>query len=293
VMEQVATMTTQPVRLHVDGEPTTHPRFKEMALLVNSYGLPVWLATNGSRLDAGYLEIWMDPLISMSTLPEELAKRHHRLDFETYIERIARYAGAWSRSQARQNIFFQIVHYPQADSASDTEYRERKDRFLVEFCRRAGLYETCTEHNAATDDVYRLSRNGHPGWLSFLKQRLSVGGLYPADGSMVERKRATAGFCDAPWRQLVIHADGTLGACCVDLSGGTSFATAEEAEVMPLKTLWESHPRIKQLRQRFLQGQVERDVCQRCLSQGQILAVVPPEAGLARTADMMRAASEP
>ena len=86
----------------------------------------------------------------------------------------------------------------------------------------------------------------------------------------MERPRANAGFCDAPWRQLVLHSNGTLGACCVDLSGGTSFATAEEFATTPLKELWENHPGIVSIRQNFLEGRIERDVCQRCLHQCQV-----------------------
>lgn len=270
VMDEVATITTNPIRLHIDGEPTSHPQFKEMALLVNSYGLPVWLATNGSYLDPSFLEIWMDPLISMSTLPEELAKRHSKLNFDAYIARIARYTAAWAISRARQNLVFQIIHYPQPDAAAEIAYRQRKDAFLAEFCRRSGLYDTCSEETSAEDENYRLRRNAHPGWVQFLKQPVLAGGLYPDEGKMVARPRATTGFCDSPWRQLVIHSDGSLGACCVDLSGGTTFASAAEAAATPLKQLWQSSPRLTAMRESFRQGRVELDVCQRCLSQGQV-----------------------
>ncbi len=263
-------MTTKPVRLAVDGEPTSHPRFREMALLANSHGLAVWLATNGSRLDPSFLDIRMDPLISMSTLPEELAKRHNKLDFDTYIARIANYTAAWARSAAPQNLSFQIIHYPQPGAAAEAEYRRRKNVFLVEFCQRAGLRETCIEENSVDEEVCRLRRNSHPGQLLFLKQRVVAGGLYPDDGKLVERERATTGFCNAPWRQLVIHSNGTLGACCTDLSGGTTFADAKEGATASIKQLWESSPRIMAMRRAFLQGRVERDVCQRCLRQGQI-----------------------
>jgi tetratricopeptide (TPR) repeat protein len=276
IIEQVASMTTSPVRLHTDGEPTSHPQFKEMALLVNSYGLPVWLATNGSYLDPSFLDIWMDPLISMSTLPEELAKRHNKLDFDSYIDRIAAYTRAWANSQARQNLVFQIIHYSQADAAAELAYKTRKDGFLVEFCRRAGLYDSCVEATSVEDENYLLNRSGHPGWVQFLKQPVGVGGLYPDDGRMVGRTRAKTGFCDAPWRQLVVHSNNTLGACCVDLSGGTTFATADEVATTPLKQLWESNPTITATRQAFLQGRAALDVCQRCLSQGQV--TFPPTA---------------
>jgi tetratricopeptide (TPR) repeat protein/organic radical activating enzyme len=270
VMAQVAKITTKPICLHVDGEPTSHPRFKEMALLVNSHGLPIWLATNGSHLEPDLLEIRMDPLISMSTLPEELAKRHSKLDFDAYIARIARYASAWAESRAPQSVAFQIIHYHQESEAANREYKRRKDAFLVEFCRRAGLNETCFESSSVHEDAYRLMRKTDGRGLTFIKQIVSKGGLYPADGKFVERERATAGFCDAPWRQLVVHSNGTLGACCVDLSGGTSFATAHEVATTSLKELWESSPRIQSMRRAFLEGKVEREVCQRCLKQGQV-----------------------
>lgn len=271
IIEQVAAITTNPVRLHVDGEPTSHPQFHEMALLVNSYGLPIWLATNGSRLDPKFLDIWMDPLISMSTSAEELAKRHAGLNFARYIGRIADYTAAWAKSAARQNLFFQIIRYPQDDTEADAACQARQNAFLVEFCGRAGLYDSCVEASAVADEVYRLSRRTHPGVVSFMKQSVSIGGLYPKNGELVERGRATAGFCDAPWRQLAIHADGTLGACCVDLSGGTTFASAAEVETIPLKTLWEEGEQITSIRRNFLAGRIERDVCQRCLHHGQVM----------------------
>jgi tetratricopeptide (TPR) repeat protein len=270
VMEQIATITTKPVCLHLDGEPTSHPQFKEMALLVNTHGLPVSLATNGSNMDPTFLDIWMDPLISMSTSAEELAKRHNKLNFDGYISRIAKYANAWAHSNSRQNVFFQIVHYPQDGQAADEAYKRAKNDFLVEFCRRAGLYEVCVEETSVTEDVYRLRRNGDGRILTFIKQGLTIGGLYPEDSKFVERERATAGFCDSPWRLLVVHSNGTLGACCSDLSGGTTFASAEEVESKSIKELWESSPRIQRLRQSFLEGTVELDVCQRCLVQEQV-----------------------
>jgi MoaA/NifB/PqqE/SkfB family radical SAM enzyme len=270
VMAQVATITTKPIRLHVDGEPTSHPRFKEMALLVNSYGLPIWLATNGSHLDPDFLEIRMDPLISMSTLPEELAKRHSKLDFKSYIARIADYASAWTKSESPQHIFFQIVHYQQESETADLEYKQRKDAFLSSFCELAGLHDTCEELSSVHDSVYRFRRKTDSRSLTFIKQVLSEGGLYPSDGKFVEREKATAGFCDAPWSQLVVHSNGTLGACCVDLSGGTTFASANDVATKSIKELWESSPRINRLRQAFLKGEVERDVCQRCLVPGAV-----------------------
>jgi organic radical activating enzyme len=270
IIEQVAAITTAPIRLHTDGEPTSHPQFKEMALLVNSYGLPIYLATNGSLLDPSFLDIWMVPLISMSTSPEEFAKRHNKMNFEGYINRIADYTSAWANSQSRQNLAFQIIYYPQANGEAEFEYKARKNAFLREFCDRAGLYNSCLEGTRIEDGNYLLYRKAHPGSIQFMKQPVAIGGLYPQDGRMVERPQARTGFCDAPWRQLVVHSDSTLGACCVDLSGGTTFASAEEVATTSLKDLWENSPRITAVRQAFLQGRVALDVCRRCLSQGQV-----------------------
>jgi hypothetical protein len=271
VIAQVAGITKRPVRLHTDGEPTSHPQFREMAKLANSHGLPVCLATNGSLLDPVYLDIWMEMLISMSTTPEELAMRHKRLNFDEYIERIARYAAAWAESDAPQTISFQIIHYPQPNDAADREYRKAKNEFIADFCRKAGLYDTCAEEIPVDDPgAHVLTRKRNPGRLTFFKQVLAMGGLYPVDGKLQDRPRATAGFCDSPFRQLVIHSNGTLGACCVDLSGGTTFASTEEARSKTIKELWENSPSIQQMRQGFLEGRVEREVCQRCLQQEQV-----------------------
>ena len=106
VLDQVSEITTKPIGLHVDGEPTSHPLFHEMALLVNSHDLPISLATNGSHLDPSFLDIWMDPLISMSTLPEELAKRHPKLNFASYIDRIANYAKSVGKFQVSTKCLF-------------------------------------------------------------------------------------------------------------------------------------------------------------------------------------------
>jgi tetratricopeptide (TPR) repeat protein len=264
IVKQISTMTTRPVRLHIDGEPTSHPNFLEMAKLVNSYGLPIALATNGSLLDAKFLGIRMNPLISMSTSVGELVERHKKLKFEEYIDRIVRYVSAWSNSDAEQNLFFQIVHYPQIDEAADKRYKAEKNEFLQEFCRRSELYDTCDETSGVEATTYSLRRKRHPGTVSFIKQVVVMGGLYPVDGKMVEQERVTEGFCDFPWRLLTIHSDGSLGACCVDLSGGTTFASPKELQSKSIKELWQTSPRIQRLREAFLDGRVDIDVCQRC-----------------------------
>jgi organic radical activating enzyme len=274
VLDQVVPMTRQPIHLHIDGEPTSHPNFQEMAKLVNAYGRPVRLATNGSHLDPAYLDIEMDYLISMSTSAEELAVRHKKLDFDQYIEKIALYISEWGKSPAAQNITFQIIHYPQDSAEEDAFYKGKKDAFLMEFCQTANLYDVCVEDSSVHDDVYRLKHKDKPHFVSFLKQMVSQQGLYPKDGKLVSRERTRFGFCDAPWRILAIHADGTLGACCSDLSGGTTFATDEDVKNASIKELWLSAPRIQSMRAKFLEGQVERDVCQRCLLNEQV-AIVP------------------
>jgi hypothetical protein len=237
-----------------------------MAKLVNAHGLPIALATNGSLLDPRFLEIRMDPLISMSTSAEELAQRHKKLDFEEYIARISNYARAWAESDSKQNLFFQIVHYPRPTREEDAFYKATKNKFLTDFCERSGLFEMCSVTSPVEASTFGLRRKGSPGTITFIKQVVVMGGLYPVDGKLVDQERVTEGFCDFPWRLMVVHSDGSLGACCVDLSGGTTYVSAEEAEGKPIKELWETHPRIQELRQSFLAGRVDVEVCQRCHS---------------------------
>lgn len=266
IARQLPSLTTKPVRLHIDGEPTSHPRFLEYARAVNENGLPVGLATNGSLLKPEYLSLWADLLISISTSPQELARRHPKLDFDKYLEQIVEYMAAWGRGKARQSIWFQVIYYRWRGQPGFDQYEAAKNAFIADFIRRAGLDEHCAVVDPIAAPVPRLRRTGEqPALVTFLREVVSGGGLYPVDGKLVGGQKADRGFCDSPWKRLTIQSDGTVSCCCVDLSGGTAFAEPDDIWNLPLSDIWKKHAGIRALRGAFLDGNVEREVCKTCL----------------------------
>jgi len=267
IAKQAPALTDKPVRLHIDGEPTSHPQFSEMVRMINDQGLPIALATNGSLLKPEFVGLWMNALISCSTTADELTFRHNKLDFDEYVETIANYVRAWAHAEkTRQVLNFQIVYYYGPNAPEYPEYNASKLAFIKKMVTEAGLDELCEEVTSLDDNVYILKKHTDGQKIQFLKQRLSGGGLYPVDGKVVEGERVFEGFCDSPWKRMTIQNDGTISSCCVDLSGGTTYSEPEEIWTTSLVDLWKKHEGISKLRNEFLEGKVTLDVCQRCLS---------------------------
>lgn len=276
IARQLTSLTTKPARLHIDGEPTYHPRFVDYVREINSHGLPVSLATNGSLLKKEYADLWMSMVISMSTCPEELTERHGKLSFEKYIANIVNYIANWAETDCAQNITFQIIYYRWTRDAEYAEYNAQKTAFLAEFIGRAGLRDYCTPLNAPDSKAHRLRKKRGQGILSFRKQPISGGGLFPVRGKLVANPGTEVGFCDSPWKRLTIQSDGTVSCCCVDLSGGTAFTDPAEIWRTPLTEIWKRHAGVQALRSGFLAGRVDRDVCKSCLGKGAKTHYVAP-----------------
>jgi hypothetical protein len=86
----------------------------------------------------------------------------------------------------------------------------------------------------------------------------------------VEEKRSVTlprnfGFCDSPWKRLVILSDGSIQPCCLDLKGTLVYTNPDELESKTLHELWHSDSRILAIREAALRGQVDHPTCQKCL----------------------------
>lgn len=260
VVSQLPKLTTKNIRLHIDGEPTLHPRFYEMASLVNSYGLKVGLATNGSLLKKEWLDLDMELVITVSTDPYELKKRHKKLDFDQYVERVENYTREWARGDSPQKLMLQLIHNHAGYEAEDAD--ERWNTFMEKFVQRTGLREYC-QADADRPEVFRKA-SGRPAVL--IKYPIVAGGLYPEGGKAIEYVPRQNGFCDSAWKRLAILADGRVSYCCIDLSGGTAFTRPEEIWEEPLEELWMKHPRIQEVRDSFTRGEILDSICKTCLA---------------------------
>ncbi len=256
---QLPGLTDKVIRMHVDGEPTLHPQFFEMAQTINRHGFRTVLATNGSRLDPAFLPLDMDVLISISTCPEEFLQRHRTMSFESYIERVQAYIRAWLDTPNQQQIFVQVPYT--LGNQDDPEYARRKETELARMIEAIGLPPA---EAPLTEAPYQYRKS--TGFrLEFYRWDIVGYALYPVDGKRIDYPATPTGFCDSPWKRLAVLADGRVSCCCNDLSGGTAFTEPDEVWRTPLKEIWLAHPNLLAIRSAFLERRVPLAICRHCL----------------------------
>ncbi|MFH1216834.1 MAG: radical SAM protein [Pseudomonadota bacterium] len=260
ILAQLPGFTSKGIRMHIDGEPTSHPQFFDMAQAVNNAGLRISLATNGSLLKPEYLALDMDQLITVSTNSEEFAMRNKAMSFNNYIARIISYVQEWTKGGSKAEIVIQVPYLP--DKQSDSEYKQKKEDFIFNFIGQTGARESCTpdERNPL------LYRNCDGRRLVVLRHQIVKTGLYPEGGQKKSYVPVLQGFCDSAWKRMAILADGRVSFCCIDLSGATSYTEPNEIWDKSLSFLWHEDDRIKEIRNNFLQKRVTIPVCQTCLA---------------------------
>lgn len=258
IVEQLPGITARDIRLHVDGEPTMHPRFREMVMSVNRRGMRVALATNGSRLDPSWLDLNVGMTITVSTTPEEFKTRHKKMDFRRYIDTVTAYAREWGRRDNKQVLMMQFI-YGRPDQTADE--RAEKDAMVARFIEEAELHKNAT---VAVNDAELFNKSAL-SQLRIIKYQIVGGGLYPVNGELLVKKPATRGFCNSPWQRLTILCDGRVGFCCVDLSGQATHTEPGEIWEKRLVDLWRNNPKVQHVREEFKQGRVSEDICKKCL----------------------------
>lgn len=260
IIKQLPSITPYPVRLHVDGEPTLHPKFFEYGKLLNELSIPFVLATNGSLLLDKFLDLKMEVLISISTVKEEFQQRTTHLDYEIYRKRVVEYLRGWLLSGSLQTIYIQVPH----DKIRAGEiYAAQKKEFVQAIKKELDLERHSSKSNygwLGAEYCY-VKANGYS--LVFYDWTINASQVYRPK-SIFDR-RTKKGFCSCPWQELAILADGRVSFCCVDLTGGTAFTTKEEIWKYPLLELWRNE-QIVNVRKKFKNEQVQLKACQRCLA---------------------------
>jgi organic radical activating enzyme len=260
IARQLPGLTTKPVRLHIDGEPTLHPCFHEMVAMVNAQGLRVGLATNGSLLDPKWLELEMDLVITASTHPEEFLTRHKRMDFQKYVDRVVTYVQEWAKSKSSQKLMLQLIHDHGAFSGDIAG--ASWNSFVENLLARAEVARYCKQV-PEKPNVW-LKPGGRS--LVLIEYPIVAGGLYPEAGKRLEYQPIEKGFCDSAWKRLAVLADGRVSYCCIDLSGGTAYTEPAAIREQPLAKLWREHPSVQRVRAAFRRGEITDVICKTCLA---------------------------
>lgn len=260
IVAQVPEITSLPLRLHIDGEPTLHPHFFDYAKLLNRRNIPFGLATNGSLLTPQFLDLKMEIILSISTNETEFRLRTKSLSYEKYLSNIVNYFKAWMHSQSEQTIHVQI---PIDLNCKDETYTAQKRNFVQNFisemkaaqksgnmyCENAGCDTQLIKANGSIMRFYYWGISKTPNYTE----------PTPSDRSV------TRGFCSMPWHEIGVLADGRVTFCCSDLTGGTAFTEEKDIFKRPLLELW-THKKITDVRRKFLQRKISLDVCKRCLA---------------------------
>ncbi len=259
ILKQLPSLTSKDIRLHIDGEPTSHPNFFEMAKAVNDKGFKIALATNGSLLKEDYLSLDMTQIITLSTNAQEFAQRHKTMNFQRYLDRIIDYVKGWAL-EGKGGIAVQVPYLP--ERRTEPDYQQEKDKFIEKFIFKTGLRQNCD-----SDDKNKLAfLNMNGAKTLILKHHIVKMGLYPDNGVKNRYTPTIKGFCDSPWKRLAILADGRVGFCCIDLSGKTTFTKPDDIWKKSLVDLWARNESINNIRQKFLANRVTVPVCQTCLA---------------------------
>lgn len=263
IIDQLDGLTDQPIRLHMDGEPLLHKKFPEYARAINARGHKIALATNGSLLKKEYLDIDMSVLVNLSVSREELRKRS-LMNFETYIKTLSGYVESWKKTGGRQNIIFG-VYTSGADRAAPERLQE-KSRFLQYFLQQCGISHG-QDFDYAGKNLFSF-RNQGGGSLRLAHFHITSGGVYPSTEKQPLKSSLpdSRGFCDSPWKRLVILADGRLAYCCLDVTGSLAYTQPGEIWRAPIKTLFWDHPAISSVRADFLSARVQHPTCRLCLN---------------------------
>lgn len=262
VLDQLPKLTSQPIRLHCDGEPTVHAKFFEYASAINGRGMRINLVSNGSNLQERFLRLKMDIGIHLSTSAEEFRLRSN-LQFDRYLDGMRNYLRAWIQtSSAEQNIHYNI--YLTAHQRDTPSEMNRIREFAKEFLASVQLNSEIGDSAPNTNWFRFRKRNGDRFRLS--ARNIASGGMYPE----VEQKRPVTlprdfGFCDSPWKRLVILSDGSIQPCCLDLKGTLAYTNPDEIGTTALHELWHSDPRILAIRDEALRGKISHPTCQKCL----------------------------
>lgn len=265
LLRQVPDITTHPLRLHIDGEPTLHPQFHEFCKLANQTGVQIALATNGSGLKPVFLDVDMELQVHVSASPEELAGRSTQR-FGAYLNRLLRYGREWHESDSKQGLTFKL--FSTSAQRAQPDGLAEKEAFARALIRHMGLKEQGQWTGQGFNQTYRYHKKGG-GYFQILIMSVTEGGLYPGEDGTIPSAQGLPldfGFCDAPWKTLAVLSDGAVGFCCVDVTGQTAFTEPGEIWKRPLKEIWLHDPGILRAREAFLNGRVLNPVCRDCLA---------------------------
>ena len=283
-------LASEPVQLHVMGEPFLHPKLFDILGHMRSKGVPVRLFTNGALLHAANRERLFQAdvdelVVGVQTHSAETYRDHRRgrPDYETYVRQIRETIEAKFVSRARTRIelhFMNTKHFNEFragkgyagtllplvdDTGKALEVVTEWKRFGREVSARHALgFEPLDLEGLQgvyRDDPLACVRGNHceflPGVILGFKEIGTFCDYLVSPIRFVERYSSD---CRAPNEQFTVLADGACSLCCVDYDGQMSVGHVSSRSI---EEVWTS-PRVRELQRINADGLFPTALCRVC-----------------------------
>lgn len=233
---------TERVFLHVMGEPLLHPDFSRIIDICSELGLTVEVSTNGRLLDSQRGQSLLSPSV-----------RQINFSLQSFAQ-----DEQSSEHPALHNIF----------ELTSQAFTQRPELYInYRLWNLGGRHEGCNlsilraiagYFGVDIDPEYQKSRAGKAVRLLerlYLHMEPVFTWPEPAGGGAPVRA-----YCQAPFRQAAILADGSVVPCCLDRNGEMLLGNCFET---PLEEILDS-PRVRSIRGNFMRKFTTEALCRNC-----------------------------
>jgi len=283
-------LASEPIQLHLMGEPLLHPQIFEILEFMHKKNLPVRFFTNGALLnekhrDRIYAAYIKELVIGIQTHTEPTYREHRRgkPDFQTYMKNIRDTVEAKFAKNSKMQI---EMHYMNTKHFNEfrTEKNYPQTLFpLVDSNEKAfAIIDEWKDFGRKISEKYKLNhqpvdleglkgpykndplacvRDNHceilPGVILSFKELNTFCDYLVNPIKYVERFRSN---CNSICEQFAVLAGGECTLCCVDYDGKMDVGNAESRGV---ESIWTSK-KVRKLQKINRQGLFPMQVCRIC-----------------------------
>ncbi len=227
VLEEIRPLTKY-IYLHVQGEPTLHPRFEEILAISDEMGMMIQLVTNGTNLRREYLS---HPSVRRLSVSLQSTDYQHDFNAEACLNVLQEMI-----SSLREQQFLEIRFW--------TNDLGRNARLCMD-----RLHEKYEFLPTARNNSWQIARNTFVSFADTFEWPSS------ASGEITDK-----GTCLGGIQQIAVLSDGTVVPCCLDKDGQIDLGNIFET---PMKKILASDRYLDLVRD-FRNGTVRETLCRKC-----------------------------
>jgi radical SAM protein with 4Fe4S-binding SPASM domain len=237
--------TEVPVRLHGFGESLVHPRFDEFIAYAEAQGVRTCLSINPILLTPGIAERLLE------AAPSLLYVSLDGHDDETFM-RIRGLPNAYGRSKAN------LLRFLELKRSRNTSTRVVLS--MIHFFLNDQSLEIAKGYWSEVDGIDQVRVKPFCTWDGNSESVNKLVHLTAAIEPSEAPDRPVT--CRWPWTSVTILWDGDVVPCCFDFDKRNVLGNVA---MEPIAAIWQG-PRMRQLRNEFVTGEVTNNLCRNCAS---------------------------